>query len=67
MENSYNVVTVASAVCVAGYGAITLWYVTLYDLGLSRQEVRTGATIIAIVIAAFVAIDFVGEKLRKAK
>jgi hypothetical protein len=60
MENRFDIVTIANAVCVAGYAAISLRYVALYDLGLSNDEVRSGATMLAIIIAAYVAIDFFG-------
>jgi hypothetical protein len=63
MENRFDIVTIASAVCVAGYAAMALRYVALYDLGLSRQEIRSGAVIVAIAMAAMVAIDFFGRKL----
>ncbi|MGO8907847.1 MAG: hypothetical protein ACLQDM_00720 [Bradyrhizobium sp.] len=44
-----------------------LEYVALYYLGLSGEEVRGAAMIIAILIAAMVAVDFFGKELRKAK
>ena len=50
MENRIDFVTIAAAVCIAGYVAITLWYITLYDFGLSREAVRSGATFSAILI-----------------
>jgi hypothetical protein len=65
MESRFDIVTMASAVCVAGYVAIALRYVALYDLGLSGQQIRSGAVITAIAMAAMVAIDFVGSKLGK--
>jgi hypothetical protein len=34
MESSFNILTIAHAVCVAAYVAITLEYVALYNLGL---------------------------------
>jgi hypothetical protein len=67
MENRIDLVTIAAAVCIAGYVAITLWYVALYDLELSREAVRSGATIAAMLIGAVVAIDFFGKKSGKAK
>jgi hypothetical protein len=67
MESRFDMVTIASAVCVAGYVAIALGYVSIYDLGLSREQVRDGAMIVAILVAALVAIDFFGKRLRKAK
>ena len=63
MESRFEMVTIASAVCVAGYVAIALRYVALYDLGFSREEVRSGAMIVAILMAALVAVDFFGKKL----
>jgi hypothetical protein len=65
MESRFELVTIASAVCVAGYVAIALRYVALYDLGLSLEQVRSGAMIVAIIMAALVAIDFFGNKLGK--
>jgi hypothetical protein len=61
MENRFGIVTLANAVCVAGYAAISLRYVALYDLGLSNDEIRNWATLLALIIAAYVAIDFLGR------
>jgi hypothetical protein len=36
--------------------------VALYDFGLSREAVRSGAMVAAILIGAAVAIDFFGKK-----
>lgn len=63
METRFDIVTMASAVCVAGYVAIALRYVALYDLGLSGQQVRSGAMITAIAMAAMIAVDFLSNKL----
>jgi|GraSoi2013_100cm_1033763.scaffolds.fasta_scaffold591441_1 hypothetical protein len=57
MESKFDLVTVAAAVCVAGYVAIMLGYFALYDFGLSREVVRSAAMIAAIPIAALVAVD----------
>jgi hypothetical protein len=67
MENRFDFVTISNAVCLAGYVALTLWYVTLFDLGFSREAVRGGAMLAAILIAVLVAVDFFGKYLRKAK
>jgi hypothetical protein len=67
MESRFDIVTIASAVCVAGYVAIMLLYVALYDLGLSGEAVRRVAMIAAIPMAALVAVDFFGRKPGKAK
>lgn len=64
MEDKFDIVTIAYAICVAGYAAIALDYVAHYDLGFSLQEVRGAAVLIAVVIAALIAIDFVGKKAR---
>jgi hypothetical protein len=66
MESRFDIVTVANAVCVAGYVAIMLGYAALYDFGFSCGEVRFGALIAAILIAALVAVDFFGKKVGKA-
>jgi hypothetical protein len=58
MESKFNLVTIASAVFVAGYVAIIMGCVALYDFGLSREVVSSGAMIAAIPIAALVAVDF---------
>jgi hypothetical protein len=63
MENRFDIVTIASAVCVAGYAAMALRYVALYEFGLSRQQVGYGAALVALAMAAMVAIDFLGGKL----
>jgi hypothetical protein len=62
MEDRFDIVTIGSAVFVAGYAAMALRYVALYDLGLSRHEVCSGATIVAVLMAALVAIDFLRSK-----
>jgi hypothetical protein len=67
MENRFDMVTAANAVCVAAYLAIPLGCAALYDLGLSREAVRSGAMIAAIFLAAMLAVDFFGKRLRKAK
>jgi hypothetical protein len=66
MENGFSIVTMANAVCVAGYAAISLRYVALYDLGLSNDEIRNGATMLAVMIGAYVVIDFFA-RMNKAK
>lgn len=67
MDRKFDIATIANAVCVAMYMAITLGYVARHDFGLSRVEIRDGATILAILIAALLAIDFFGKKLGKAE
>jgi hypothetical protein len=66
MESGYKFLAimplVANAICVAACFAVGL-----YDLGFSSEQVRDGAVITATIMAALVAIDFFGKKLRKAK
>jgi uncharacterized membrane protein len=57
-ESKFDLATIASAVFVAGYVAIIMGCVALYDFGLSREVVSSGAMIAAIPIAALVAVDF---------
>jgi hypothetical protein len=53
---------------VGAYLAIALNHVAQYDLGYSLQEIRGAAMTTAVVLAAtFIAIDFFGKKLGKAK
>lgn len=63
MKSRFDIVTIASALCVAGYAAIGLRYVALYDLGFTGQQIRSGAVITAIAMAAMIAVDYVGGKL----
>jgi formate-dependent nitrite reductase membrane component NrfD len=65
MYDRTDFVTIATAVWLAGYAAMALWYVALFDIGLTREGVRRGATVAAILLAAVVAIDFVVRKLGK--
>lgn len=67
MKSRFDLVAIANALCVAGYAAISIGYVAHYSLGFSREEIRRGATIVAIIIAALLAIEFFGKKLRKAE
>ena len=67
MEDRFDIVTLAAATCIAGYVAISLNYVALYDFGLSREQVRSDSVIAALIIAALVTVDFLGKKLGNAK
>jgi hypothetical protein len=55
------------AVCVAAFTALTVEYFAHYELGFSRQEIRTPAVAAAAVIAMLMVIEFFGKKLRKPK
>src|SRR5229473_3646477 len=67
MFDRTDLVTIATAVSLAGYAAMALWYVALFDIGLTREGVRIGATVAAILLGAVVAIDFLVSKLGKRK
>ncbi len=60
-----RVLSVLMAVCVAAFTALSLAYIARYDLGLSRQEIRTPAVVAAAVIAMLVGVEYFGKKLRK--
>jgi hypothetical protein len=57
MEQRFDLTTIAVAVCVAGYVAVLLGYVTLSDFGLSREVVRNGALMAAALIGAAIGIE----------
>ncbi len=67
MESKFDIVTIAGAVGVAAYVAVAIGYVARYDLGFSAEAIRGTAVGIAVTMAALIAIDFFGKKLRKAK
>jgi ABC-type Fe3+-siderophore transport system permease subunit len=52
---------------VAADAAIAMGYVAQYGLGLSVEQIRGTTLVIAVLIAASVAIDFVGRILGKHK
>jgi hypothetical protein len=54
-------------VVTAAFTAVTLAYIAYYELGLSREEIRTLAVVAANVAVALVVIEFFGKKLRKLK
>jgi hypothetical protein len=45
--------------------ALSLAYIAHYDFGFSREEIRAPALVGAGIIAALVAVEFFGKKLRK--
>ena len=55
----------------AGVGAIvtalSVGYIAHYDLGFSRQEIRTQAVIGAAIIGLLMASEYFGKKLRMPK
>ena len=65
MYDRTDLVTMATAVCLAGYAALALWYVALFDIGLTREGVRIAATVAAILLGAVLALDFLVRKLGK--
>jgi hypothetical protein len=68
MKGKFDTVTIIHVVFVGAYLAIALDHVAQYDPGYSLQEIRGAAMTTAVVLAAtFIAIDFFGKKLGKAK
>jgi hypothetical protein len=68
METSVGgVLAFLMSVLTAAFAALWLAYIAHYDFGLSRQEIRIPAVVVAAVIAVLVAIEFFGKKLRKLK
>jgi hypothetical protein len=57
--------TLLMAVAAAAFTAVTLAYIARYDLGFSREEIRTFAVIAAAIGVALVAIEYFGKKLRR--
>jgi hypothetical protein len=47
--------------------ALAVGYIAHYDLGFSRQEIRTHSVICAVIIGLLVTIEYLGKKLRKPK
>ena len=47
--------------------ALSVEYIAHYDLGYSRQEIRTQAVIGAAIIGLLVTTEYLGKKLRKPK
>ena len=67
MYDRTDLVTIATAVWLAGYAAMALWYVALFDIGLTREGVRIAATVAAILLGVVLALDFLVRKLGKRK
>jgi hypothetical protein len=68
MEKTVNrVLSLMMAMSAAATAALSLAYIAHYDLGLSREEIRTPAVVGAVVIGALVAVELFGKKLRKLK
>ena len=57
--------TLLMAVSAAAFTAVTLAYIARYDLGFSREEIRTFAVTAAAIGVALVAIEYFGKKLRR--
>jgi hypothetical protein len=65
MNESLGYVGVVSGIGTAVYAAIGLDYLATAKLGLSLQMVQAGAMLIALLIGAYIAIEFFGNRLRK--
>jgi hypothetical protein len=62
-----KIVGLLVSVCMAAMAALTVGYIAHYDLGFSRQDIRTRALIGAAIIALLLATEFFGKMLRKSK
>jgi hypothetical protein len=62
-----KVIVIMMATSTAAITALSLAYIAHYNCGLSHQEIRAPAIVGAGVIAALVAVEFFGKKLRKLK
>ena len=67
MESSNDFVTIAAAFGAAVYAALGLDYIAIARLGLPLQAVARGATLVALLIGIFIAIEFLSRKLGKAE
>jgi hypothetical protein len=68
METSVGrVLAVLLSVATAVTAALTADYTARYDFGLSPQQIRSQAVMVAIVIGVLLAIDHYCKKLRKPK
>jgi hypothetical protein len=68
METSVGrVLAVLLSVATAVTAALTAGYTARYDFGLSPQQIRSQAVMVAILIGVLLAIDYYGKKLRKPK
>jgi hypothetical protein len=67
MKSRFDLVMIASAICVAGYAVIALGYLALHNFGLSRDLASCVAMLAAILIAATLAMNHFGKRLRNTK
>ena len=65
MQKGTDLLTVLTAVGVAGYAAIMLAYVASVDLGLSNGQIRSLSILAATFIAIGIAVDFLGKRLTR--
>jgi hypothetical protein len=54
-------------VVAAATSALAFAYIARDDFGLSPQDIRISAVVAAAVIAALMAVEFFGKRLRKPK
>jgi NhaP-type Na+/H+ and K+/H+ antiporter len=69
MEADPSDIAISSLLAAVGaiVTALLVGYIAHYDLGFSRQEIRTEAVIGAVIIGLLVTIEYLGKKLRKPK
>jgi hypothetical protein len=68
METSVGrVLAILLSAAAAVTAALTADYTARYDFGLSPQQIRSQAVMVAIVIGVLLAVEHYGKKLRKPK
>jgi hypothetical protein len=65
MQKGADLLTILTAIGVAGYVAIMLAYVARVDLELSSGQIRFLSIMAATFIALGIAVDFLGKQLTK--
>jgi hypothetical protein len=65
MYGSIDYVGIAAALGTAIYAALGLDYLALYEFGLPLQAVCNGAVLLALLIGAYIGIEFFSRKLGK--
>jgi ABC-type transport system involved in cytochrome bd biosynthesis fused ATPase/permease subunit len=62
-----NILAFLVSVCMAAMAALMVGYIAHYDLGFSRQDIRTQALVGAAIVALLLATEFFGKMLRRSK
>ncbi len=65
MEKNIDLLAIAMAIGTAIYAALALDYLAIYQFGFSLQLVCRGATLVALLVGVFIAIEFLSGILSK--